>query len=245
MCKDFIEIKVPNDEKLLKAVADYFNRLAYGCTHVATDVSQGEPVLLQGHTPTPESAAMKFFKEEMADTVPPTPETVIPAIDPVASEIPPIDPAEDKLIGGPVTVGSVDASGMPWDGRIHSSGKTTLKSGARKECWKYKKGITDAYIAEVEAELMDKVPTISEMVVNEAKAVADLPIPTPAAEPAPTSFVQLCQYRRNNIEWITPDVELAALSTFGLEDIKQVPEAARTNPALITDLHTVYEAMRG
>lgn len=231
MCKDFIEIKVPNHPKLIKAAAEYLCELA-GITVVEAGVGaalRSTPVVDNITEP---------------DNFPVPEATTAPDI-PIPAEIPPIDPAEDKLIGGPVTVGNVDASGMPWDARIHSSGKTTLKSGARKECWKYKKGITNEFIAEVEAELMGEAPTVSEMVTNEAKAVADLPVPTPIAEPAPTSFVELCQYRRNNIEWITSDVELAVLSTFGLEDIKQVPEAARTNPTLITELYTVYEAMRG
>ena len=241
MCKDFIEIRVPNHPKLIKAAAEYLCELA-GITVIEAGVGEAAPVVDKitepGNFPVPEVGPTKE-QTKMQESFPEMPV-------PGAAEIPPIESTVSEVeqpSGLDSAAANTDASGMPWDARIHSSGKTTLKSGARKACWKYKKGITDAYIAEVEAELMGAAPTIGEMVVNE---VPDLPVPEVAAAlPTPSTFVELVQYKRSNTEWITPDIEETVMSTFGLESIRQVPEAAKGNPTLISEVYTMFEAMRG
>ena len=55
----------------------------------------------------------------------------------------------------PVTspIGQVDSRGLPWDERIHSANRATLKDGS----WRYKKGTTDEFINQVEQELIAKI----------------------------------------------------------------------------------------
>lgn len=45
--------------------------------------------------------------------------------------------------------GDLDSDGLPWDERIHSPNKATVKSGA----WRKKKGVSDDLVKQVEAEL--------------------------------------------------------------------------------------------
>lgn len=49
----------------------------------------------------------------------------------------------------PASTAELDTKGLPWDERIHSSGKSLLKDGT----WRYKGGIPPERIAAVEAEL--------------------------------------------------------------------------------------------
>jgi hypothetical protein len=46
-------------------------------------------------------------------------------------------------------VNDVDSEGLPWDARIHSSSRETVKSGV----WKKRKGVDDALFSQVKAEL--------------------------------------------------------------------------------------------
>lgn len=45
--------------------------------------------------------------------------------------------------------GERDSKGMPWDGRIHASTKAKVADGS----WRYKRGVEDATVAQVEGEL--------------------------------------------------------------------------------------------
>lgn len=84
------------------------------------------------------------------------PPSVAPAAPPTAS------PA-------PAGSGERDSKGMPWDGRIHSSTKAKVADGT----WRYKRGVGDAHIALVEAELR-------------GAAAAPVPAPVHAVTPAGT-----------------------------------------------------------
>ena len=84
---------------------------------------------------------------------------------PAPSTAPATPPAGDGV--------EVDEAGVPWDKRIHSSGKTKYaNSDKRRGQWKRKKGVDDATYDQVLAEI-----------TGGAAAVA--PAPAPAATPAP------------------------------------------------------------
>lgn len=72
---------------------------------------------------------------------------------------------EAKLIA---TGAMTDAAGMPWDGRIHASTKSTVAGGV----WRLKKGVDDTLVASVTAELRAAMA---------APAVVAPPPPPPAA----------------------------------------------------------------
>ena len=83
----------------------------------------------------PEAESKKSNLLEVLTQIAPVPET--PTGKGAAPEI--LYPTEGK---------ELDPRGMPWDGRIHSSGKSKLQNG----CWKNKKGVAVSLIARVEAE---------------------------------------------------------------------------------------------
>lgn len=64
----------------------------------------------------------------------------------------------------PTTVNPVtDADGLPWDSRIHSSSKEVVKNGT----WRKRRGVDDALVRSVEAELRGKpVTTATEPVIS-------------------------------------------------------------------------------
>lgn len=89
------------------------------------------------------------------------------------------------------TVPAYDTAGIPWDGRIHSGAKSTNADGT----WRRRKGITDADVTTVEAELramgMTREPVTAAATVPAAPALpiaSDVPVPaTVAAPPMPSA----------------------------------------------------------
>lgn len=95
-----------------------------------------------------------------------------------AAPTPTVAPTPDEE---PVTVSSnppsVDATGLPWDERIHSATKSTVANGQ----WRRKKGVSDELVAQVEAELRGTVQQPA------------TPAPAPVAADPFAQFVQQTQ----------------------------------------------------
>lgn len=94
----------------------------------------------------------------------------------------------DDSDDGPVNVGApvVDASGLPWDERIHAKTKATTETGN----WRKRRGVDDATVAAVEAQLRAASAVIAPPVAA-APAVIPAPFPIPAApmqQPAPAAL---------------------------------------------------------
>lgn len=94
---------------------------------------------------------------------PAAPETTLAPPPPAA----PAAPAPDTNVGsteeGKEEPGvELDAEGLPWDARIHSSGKTkySTKAGPTKlkGTWTHKRGVKEEEVAKVKAELREKYP---------------------------------------------------------------------------------------
>jgi hypothetical protein len=69
---------------------------------------------------------------------------------------------------------------MPWDGRIHSAGKSKVQSSGT---WKLKRGVDKAFVAQVRAEYL-AAPAIDARLAP-ATPIAETPAPvTPPAPPA-------------------------------------------------------------
>lgn len=98
-------------------------------------------------------------------------ETAPPAPPETEAETSPPDPGLQGDCGGtaPDETPEVDAAGVPWDERIHTSTKSTLKDGT----WRRKSKIDDAFYDEVLAE------------ITGAEQAA--PVDAPPAPPAPPS----------------------------------------------------------
>ena len=86
----------------------------------------------------------------------------------------------------PAAPPSVDASGLPWDARIHSESKATVSDGT----WRKRRGVDPELVKQVEAELRGEVPAAAatpEVTEPSAAAVsASIPVPpAPAVIPPP------------------------------------------------------------
>ena len=85
-------------------------------------------------------------------------------------------PPVPGITGGTVGV-ETDVNGHPWDERIHSSSKAKTQDGA----WRYKRGVDDALVRQVEAE-HNATPVIPSFfpAAQNAPAVPTPPTATPA-----------------------------------------------------------------
>ena len=166
-------------------------------TRLHTFLSQEVPAYT-GATVAPLPAAL----EELAAAITPDPVahppsifSGLPAAAPAAPQGPAVAPpaiAPAPPGQGPAPVAELDSASLPWDGRIHSSGRSRKKDGT----WQYKRGVAPADRATVEAELRvatlvssgDLAPVAPAAVPPAPDTVAHPPltmgIATPAAPPA-------------------------------------------------------------
>ena len=108
------------------------------------------------------------------DLAPPAP------VAPVVAETPAtVPPPPFVLPEPPAAPPSVDASGLPWDARIHSESKATVADGT----WRKRRGVDPELVKQVEAELRGESPA--------AEAVSASTPPAPAVVPPPPAAVPL------------------------------------------------------
>lgn len=120
---------------------------------MTTDVITGQPSTLDSSFPERDALQMSFVdvdkavengdktvrSEHFGDGRPPVHTLVPPSMD-FAGTMP------------PKPMGEVDKRGIPWDARIHSDAKTLTKNGS----WRYRRGVEDSVIDQVESELRFK-----------------------------------------------------------------------------------------
>lgn len=90
------------------------------------------------------------------------------------------DDTDDAPIGLASAASDRDASGLPWDERIHSKNKTRNADGS----WRKQKGLDPATLASVEAQLRAATPQPAPMPTPVMPPPPPPPMPV-AAEPAP------------------------------------------------------------
>jgi len=107
--------------------------------------------------------------------IPPPPQIQVAAVDPghMQAASPTPAPAEDEEVD---VTGVVDADGLPWDPRIHSSSKQLVADGT----WRKRRNTAKELFAEVEAELRG---------LSAVDAPVDAPIPAPPPPPPPPAAV--------------------------------------------------------
>lgn len=173
--------------------------------------------------PTAPVAPMPTLPQAVTVPVPPAPMPAVAAIVPTA-------PAAPSIPAGSV---ELDAKGLPWDSRIHSSGKTKLANGT----WRYKGGVPPERIAAVEAELRGPlavpVAPIATIQVPAAPVGASLPTTSasPAAADVPQTFEQIMPRLTAAVAAgkLQPGAIQAACSALGLASIVQL----QTSPAFV------------
>lgn len=105
--------------------------------------------------------------------------------EPAGSTAPPtLDPAPaSPAPTAPTASVELDAKGLPWDGRIHA-GKASAPIKVGDGSWRKKRGVDDATVAAVEAELRQVMAAPGPNATPAAPAAAS---PEPAPAPAPTA----------------------------------------------------------
>lgn len=126
--------------------------------------------MLQAASGQPVMLAMNAKPEEVKEAVRDL-EVATPAPAPAPSPTP---AAETPAATGE----GLDSKGLPWDARIHSSGKTQLADGS----WRKKGGVSAEVTAQVEAELR-------QLLANAGNAPAPSAAPAPAPAPGATAAV--------------------------------------------------------
>lgn len=130
---------------------------------------------------------------------PPAPASSLEAGTLPAAAVPPAPPPASPTSATPAPAASpaptasspptLDAQGVPWDARIHSTPATLTKQNV----WRAKRGVSDALVAQVQAELLaarGPVPTPPAAPSVPAAPPPSVPAtPAPAAAPAPSAPV--------------------------------------------------------
>jgi len=101
----------------------------------------------------------------------------MPTLPPLAA------PADDDDGPANAAAPSVDAAGLPWDERIHAKTKATNADNT----WRKRRGVDEATIATVEADLRARTPVAAPLAPPPPLAPVPAPteLPVPAAIPAP------------------------------------------------------------
>lgn len=135
-------------------------------------------------------------------------------------KFPPTAPADS----GPKMI--LDAEGIPWDERIHSSGKTFLTEGG---CWKLKRGIDPVLVAKVKTELkIAQGAALSNGGLPQSKTVPPAPID------AITTWAQLMD--KIAAAETHPETVLAACNKFNVANIGTLQDTPVLVPLVATEL---------
>lgn len=152
--------------------------------------------------PTSETAQGNASFDEVIDTVP---SFTFPVYVDEAEELPPAPEVSFGLalvppppvpvaplaipapLGG-IPAGNLDKNGLPWDERIHSSNKAFVADGT----WRKRRGVDEALVAQVEAEL---------------RVIMSIPAPAPVVLiPAPPVYLPVTSYVAPTLTVVNPTV---------------------------------------
>lgn len=153
----------------------------------------------------------------------------------------------------------VDATGLPWDGRIHASGEGGAKPKNADGKWRKKRGLNDAaLVAKVEAELRATMQGVAAAPapVPTPPPAAMLPtppqMPTPPAPPAapqpqadPTNFVELmARVTPRMVDNTVPkDALTQAAGAYGVPSVPMLANRPDLIPSVWAYLRSLYPAL--
>lgn len=109
---------------------------------------------------------------------------IAPSVAPIAPALSSVSTVEKNAVPTDTAVNEfgVDSKGLSWDERIHSVTQAKNKDGS----WRYRRGIEDSYISQVEAELATKAR------LEQSQGMVTPPIPQPHSfAPPPPAPVPL------------------------------------------------------
>ena len=185
-----IKLEVPADnERALSAAAAFFAQLAgikQTTTAQAVAAAAAKAMVLVGGTDIPLGEVSQVVVTPNSAGAGINVSGVIKYAEQDDSDDDTAEPSAPTIVNGV----EVDSAGLPWDRRIHSSAKSKIKDGT----WKKLRGVDDALVAQVEAELrqsMNPVAPVAEPVQTAAPTppapeVAAAPVAEPVQAAAPT-----------------------------------------------------------
>lgn len=138
----------------------------------------------------------------------------------------------------------VDVEGLPWDKRIHSSGKTFYKSkaanGAPAGAWKIKKGVDPVLVAQIKTELAGGYTPPEDAITTQTAPHLDAgPIQTGPGETTETCtdiYTWADLVEKATAAGITPQVMAAACQKFNVPGIIELQDQALLIPAVGKEL---------
>jgi len=216
-----LNIRIPKDPKVMIALANYLWDSAEAIDPSVTDEA------VDKHLESLQAATPATATEQ---TPPPPP----PATTEQAATPPP-----------PTTV-DVDSEGLPWDARIHSSGKTKLK---KDNTWKLKKGIPEQEVVAVKEELRAAMGVTTEQTPPPPPATEQTPPPPPATDseqaatppppppPATATTVTFAEVMpKITAAGVTQEQIMAASAAFGLNNLLELSQKPELIPQVLTAL---------
>ena len=195
-----ISLTVPIDYNALTRASDMLHGLAIDLSKEGAPTVSTEPVATVTETPAPALAPVVEEAQPGAAQVfaDPNPAPVASVAEPPADPAQPAPVAESATTAdtAPAAAGVDTAPAytnpavlVPWDARIHSG--TPTKQAKKPHNWKKKRGVDDALVAQVEAELIQAMQAspanpVEPAPVAETASPAPAPVET-AAQPAPVA----------------------------------------------------------
>lgn len=207
-----IKLSIPMDQNVLRSTAAYLTGLA--------DEMEGPQCLEPIYPAVKAKDVMGSFKA----VTPPAPEATEEPTEPevkTASEAfaqtPPPPPTHPE----PETTGELDSAGVPWDERIHARTKTKIADGT----WKKKRGVDDAVVTQVMAEITGGTPTTPETTP---------PPPAPSTGSKITTFPELMQAITG--AQLHPDRVIEACNSHNVEQVALLATRPDLIPAVAEEL---------
>lgn len=190
-----------------------------------------------------------------AATLPPPPAAAgnpVISIPPTAS-LPPAPPSAPNVAAAPAGAVELDKDGLPWNATIHAKGEKGARPMNADGRWRKKRGVEDATVAAVEAELraLMAIPSPAPVAAPAAQVGNVPPAPPITAPTAPAtiptapagaiSFVQLVQKtgQLNAAGKLTQDEIVTACQSVGAANLSLI--AAR--PDLVAQVAATIDAI--
>lgn len=208
--------------------------------------------------PAPSTAAVAPPPTAPVTPIPSAPATIPPAPPTASVAAVPTAPAAPTNPAGV----DVDATGLPWDGRIHSRGKSKNDDGR----WRMKREIDQSTVASVEAELraamgvpvpnvnqapavtVTTTPVLPPLVPGAAPSIPVVPSATPSTPPAPNGtpatfaqFMPKVTGGLNSGQFTKADLD-AALASVGIQSLPLLASRSDLIPAVNAYLDAVVAA---
>lgn len=149
---------------------------------------------------------------------------------------------DDNGTPQPVIAGELDATGLPWDERIHAGTQTKTAQGV----WKKRKGVQEPLVQEVEAELRSR--NLNSVQSAAGNAIAQFPNTTGQVDNPFAMFGQPVAITHTVQNVIHPDGQIMAQAVQVDPRVIQPTNTTQNfnpNPAPVQDFQSLMNTMQG